>query len=186
MSSLHFLGLNLSWYSLCNVNINSLGELFSLPLWFLFAIEMVGVCFGQSLFFIFISTSFAMENCLKHYKTLQIDCLCKSLPLKALWQFVHLIYSLDMILYYGIIVYRVSFVWEALLKKKRSKYGHCPNWLNPSPSILGGRGALSVCKSRHFEKCNKTAKNFILLAYENVLCFCTLFFLPALSKSLKW
>ena len=25
---------------------------------------------------------------------------------------------------------------------KQSKYGHCPNWLNPPPSILGSRGAL--------------------------------------------
>ena len=34
-------------------------------------------------------------------------------------------------------------VREPIFKKKQSKYGHCPNWLNPPPpSNLGSRGAL--------------------------------------------
>ena len=71
--------------------------------------------------------------------------------------------------------------------KKRSQYGHCPNWLNPHPlSILGSCGALFTLKLQHYSKCDKTAYNFILSASENVLGFWTMFFLPGISKSLKW
>ena len=47
---------------------------------------------------------------------------------------------------------------EAISLKKQSKYGHCPNWLNPlPPSILGSRVALFTRESQHFAKFDKTA-----------------------------
>ena len=66
--------------------------------------------------------------------------------------------------------------------KKWSKNGHFLNLLN---FILGSCGALLHVNRGILKNATKQSKHFILMSFENILGFQTLFFLPALTKRQK-